>query len=89
LSFCKKNRRDLFLKFCDRTGFIRTRKSLHAVIEEIRKELSNHTGYANQPYRVVNSIPIPACKFGRAKFHKTFIPMELLLEDVFSKKKLT
>jgi hypothetical protein len=70
--FCKKNMRDLFPKFCDRTRFNRTRRNLHAVIEEIRKELSILTDYAKQPYRIVDSIPIPVCKFGRAKFHKTF-----------------
>ena len=72
LGFCKKNMRDLFPKFCDRTRFNRTRRNLHAVIEEIRKELSNLTDYAQQLYRIVDSIPIPVCKFGRAKFHKTF-----------------
>lgn len=70
--FCKKNMRDLFPRFCDRTRFNRTRRNLHAVIEEIRKELSRVTDYAHQPYRIVDSIPIPVCKFGRAKFHKTF-----------------
>jgi hypothetical protein len=70
--FCKKNLRDLFARFCDRTRFNKTRRNLHAIIEEIRKELSNLTDYAQQPYRIVDSIPIPVCKFGRAKFHKTF-----------------
>lgn len=70
--FCKKNLRDLFPRFCDRTRFNRTRRNLHAVIKEIRKELSNLTDYVQQPYRIVDSIPIPVCKFGRAKFHKTF-----------------
>lgn len=72
LGFCKKNMRDLFPRFCDRTRFNRTRRNLHAVIEEIRKELSKLTDYAQQPYRIVDSIPIPVCKFGRARFHKTF-----------------
>jgi len=44
--FCKKNMRDLFPRFCDRTRFNRIRRNLHAVIEEIRKELSNLTNYA-------------------------------------------
>ena len=70
--FCKKNMRGLFPRFCDRTRFYRTRRNLHAVIEEIRKELSKLTGYAIEPYRIVDSIPIPVCKFGRATFHKTF-----------------
>jgi hypothetical protein len=72
LDFCKKNMRDLFPRFCDRTRFNQTRRNLHAVIEEIRKELSNLTDYAKQPYRIVDSIPIPVCKFGRAMSRKTF-----------------
>jgi hypothetical protein len=70
--FCKKNMRDLFPKLCDRTRFNRTRRNLHAVIEEIRKELSILTDYIHNPYRIIDSIPIPVCKFGRAHFHKTF-----------------
>ena len=35
--FCKKNMKDLFPKLCDRSRFNRTRRNLHAVIEEIRK----------------------------------------------------
>ena len=71
-NFCKKNMRDLFPKLCDRSRFNRTRRNLHAVIEEIRKELSSLTKLAKQPYRIIDSIPIPVCKFGRARFHKTF-----------------
>lgn len=70
--FCKKNMKDLFPKFCDRTRFNRTRRNLHAVIEEIQKELSKLTELAIQPYRIIDSIPIPVCKFGRARFHKAF-----------------
>ena len=70
--FCKKNMRDLFPRFCHRTRFNRTRRNLQAVIEEIRKELSKLTDYVKQPYRIVDSMPIPVCKFGRARFHKIF-----------------
>lgn len=69
--FCKKNMKDLFPRLCDRTRFNRTRRNLHAVIEEIRKELSSLTELADQPYRIIDSMPIPVCKFGRARFHKT------------------
>lgn len=72
LGFCRKNLRDLFPKFCDRTRFNRTRRGLHAVIDEIRKELTSLLGYQSQSVRVIDSIPIPVCKFGRAHFHKTF-----------------
>lgn len=70
--FCIKNMKDLFPKLCDRPRFNRTRRNLHAIIEEIRKELSLLTELAYQPYRIVDSIPIPVCKFGRARFHRAF-----------------
>lgn len=72
LAFCKRNMRDLFPKFCDRTRFNRIHRSLHTVIEAIRKEVIKLTEYADQTYRIVDSIPIPVRKFGRAHFHKTF-----------------
>ncbi|MEW9124849.1 MAG: IS982 family transposase, partial [Thermotaleaceae bacterium] len=40
LGFCNKNLRDLFPRFCSRTRFNRTRRALHSVIDEIRKELT-------------------------------------------------
>lgn len=70
--FCKKNLKDLFPRFCDRTRFNRTRRGLHAIIDEIRKEITSMLGFNNDPYRIIDSIPIPVCKFGRARFHKTF-----------------
>jgi hypothetical protein len=84
--FCKKNMRDLFPRFCDRTRFNRTRRNIHAVIEEIRKELSKLTSYATEPYRIVDSISIPVCKFGRATFHKTFRGYGATYGDCPSKK---
>lgn len=70
--FCMRNMRDLFPNFCDRTRFNRIHRSLHTVIEEIRKEVVKLTEYSYQSYRIIDSIPIPVCKFGRAHFHKTF-----------------
>lgn len=72
IGFCRRNLRDLFPKFCDRTRFNRTRRALHAVIDEIRKQLSCILGYQNESVRIVDSIPIPVYKFGRAHFHKSF-----------------
>lgn len=71
-NFCKKNFNDLFPKLCDRSRFNRVRRGLHAVIDEIRKEIGRITTLPEQRYRIIDSIPIPVCKFGRAKFHKTF-----------------
>jgi len=71
-NFCKKNLRHLFPKFCDRTRFNRTRRSLHKVIEEIMNKTIFLLGYEHDPHRIADSMPIPVCKFGRARFHKTF-----------------
>lgn len=70
--FCRRNLRDLFPKFCDRTRFNRTRRSLHSVIDEIRKQLTCILGYQYESVRIVDSIPISVYKFGRAYFHKSF-----------------
>lgn len=70
--FSKKNLRELFPNFCTRTRFHRTRKSLFKVVEQIRKELTTYLNYQYEQYRVVDSMPLPVCKFGRAHFNKTF-----------------
>ncbi|WP_353097795.1 IS982 family transposase, partial [Tissierella praeacuta] len=72
LGFCRNNLKDLFPKFCERTRFNRTRKALHAVIDEIRKQLACILVYPNESVRIIDSIPITVCKFGRAYFHKSF-----------------
>ena len=56
-SYCKRNYRDLFPNFCDRTRFNRTRRGLHSTINEIRKGLSNIMSLPQSPYRIVDSIP--------------------------------
>ncbi len=42
------------------------------VIESIRHTLTTILGYNEDLFRVLDSMPIYACKFGRAHFHKTF-----------------
>jgi len=70
--FCKKNLTDLFPKFCDRTRFNRTRRSLFKIIELIHAKLSQLLGYCDSKLRIVDSMPLPVCHFGRARFHKTY-----------------
>ena len=69
-NFCVKNLSDLFPIFCDRTRFNRIRRNLQVVINEIRKEINRLV----QPteIQIIDSLPLPVCKFGRAAFHKTF-----------------
>lgn len=70
--YCKKNVRELFLKFPCRTRFNRTHRGLFKVIEIIRKGLNELLCTQYDNHRIVDSMPIYACKFGRAHFHKTF-----------------
>ncbi|ADL49849.1 IS982-like element ISClce1 family transposase [Clostridium cellulovorans] len=72
--FCSKNLRDLFPNFCSRTRFHRVRKSLFRVTDAIRKEFMKFLNYQYDRIRIVDSMPIPVCKFGRAHFHKSFKP---------------
>lgn len=74
LGFCRKNLTDLFPRFCTRTRFHRTRKSLFKAVEVIRKELRSFLNYQHNQVRIVDSMPIPVCDFGRAHFHKSFKP---------------
>lgn len=71
-NFVKKNLLDLFPKMCHRTRFNRTKRNLYSIIDEIRKSIGSFLGYRSEPIRIVDSIPIPVCKFGRAHFNKTF-----------------
>jgi hypothetical protein len=69
-NFCIRNLSDLFPEFCDRTRFNRIRRNLQAVINRIRKEINSLV----QPseIQIIDSLPLPVCKFGCAAFHKTF-----------------
>ncbi|WP_102401093.1 IS982 family transposase [Haloimpatiens massiliensis] len=72
VSYCKNNFKDLFPRFCNRSRFNRTRRALMKVIESIRNTLTSILGYTEDYFRIIDSMPIYACKFGRAHFHKTF-----------------
>lgn len=72
IGYCKKNLRELFPNFSCGTRFNKTRTALFKVIESIRKKLSEILCIHYDNHRIVDSMPIYACKFGRAHFHKTF-----------------
>ena len=69
-SFCKKNLNDLFPVFCERSRFNRIRRNLHAVIRRCYEEITILV--SDSPVKIVDSMPLPVCKFGRAHFHKTY-----------------
>ena len=65
--FCRKNLSDLFPHFCERSRVNRIHRNLHSVINEIRRA-SN----VISDTQIVDSLPLPVCKFGRAHYHKTY-----------------
>lgn len=71
-NFVKKNFKDLFPNICDRTRFNRTKRNLYSVIREIQKYFSKMPIFANDSIRIIDSMPIPVCKFARAYFSKCF-----------------
>ena len=68
-SFVKKNYRHLFPKMCDRSQFNRTRRNLMQVMNLIFTQVA--TNFKNEVL-IVDSFPLEVCKFGRAKFCKSF-----------------
>ncbi len=62
----------LFPNLGDRTRFNRTKRNLHSVIKEIREYISLYMQSYSNNIRVIDSMPIPVCKFGRAHFSKCF-----------------
>ena len=71
-NFVKKNYCDLFPNIGDRTRFNRTKRNLYKVILEIQKYLSNLPIFKYDDIRIIDSIPIPVCKFARSYFSKLF-----------------
>ena len=62
----------LFPKLGDRTRFNRTRRNLHAIIKEIREYISLYMQCDYDNIRVIDSLSIPVCEFGRGHFSKCF-----------------
>lgn len=71
-SFVKRNYRHLFPKLCSRTRFNRTRRALLQVTELLRQKLIQSFPIPSSRYFVVDSFPLPVCRFGRARFCHSF-----------------
>src|SRR5699024_11380189 len=61
-----------FPRLGDRTRFNRTKRNLPSVISKIRESISEIMQFTSDNIRIIDSMPIPACKFGRAHFSKYF-----------------
>lgn len=71
-SFVKRNYRHLFPRLCSRTRFNRTRGALLQVTELLRQKLTHSFPIPTSRYFVMDSFPLPVCKFGRARYCRSF-----------------
>lgn len=71
-SFVKRNYLHLFPKLCSRTRFNRTRRALLPVTEFLFQKLPSACSLPSSRYFVVDSFPLPVCKFGRARYTRCF-----------------
>ena len=70
-SFVKRNFRHLFPRLCCRTRLNRTRRALLQVTE-LRQKLAQSFPIPSSRYFVIDSFPLPVCKFGRARYCRSF-----------------
>ena len=71
-SFVKRNYRHLFPHLCCRTRFNRTRRALLQATELLRQKLAQSFPIPDSRYFVIDSFPLPVCKFGRARYCRSF-----------------
>lgn len=71
-SFRKRNYHHLFPTLCSRSRFNRTRRVLLQTTELLRKKLSCVFPIPASRYFVVDSFPLAVCKFGRARYCRSF-----------------
>ena len=71
-SFVKRNYRHLFPHLCCRTRFNRTRRALLQVTELLRQKLAQSFPIPDSRYFVIDSFPLPVCKFGHARYCRSF-----------------
>lgn len=71
-SFVKRNYRHLFPRLCSRTRFNRTRRALLQTAELLRQQLVQSFPIPISRYFVIDSFPLPVCKFGRARYCRSF-----------------
>lgn len=69
----KKNYHFLFPNLCSRTRFHRRHNALLQVMELLREKSLCLLGIESDSFGIVDSFPLPVCKFARAAFHRTFL----------------
>ena len=71
-SFVKKNYRHLFPNLCSRSRFNRTRRALLHTTELLRQKMISVFPIPFSQYFVIDSFPLAVCKFGRARYCRSF-----------------
>ena len=71
-SFVKRNYRHLFPNLCCRTRFNRTRRAILQVTELLRQKIGQVFPVPHSRYFVIDSFPLPVCRFGRARYCRSF-----------------
>lgn len=71
-SFVKKNYRHLFPQLCSRSRFNRTRRALMQTTELLRQKMISAFTIPFSPYFIIDSFPLAVCKFGRARYCRSF-----------------
>lgn len=71
-NFVKKNFKELFPQMGDISRFNRTKRNLYTTIQLIQRKFFELTNMHRSSINIVDSIPIPVSKFGRAYFSKCF-----------------
>ena len=71
-SFVKKNYRHLFPQLCSRSRFNRTRRALMQTTELLRQKMISAFPIPFSPYFIIDSFPLAVCKFGRARYCRSF-----------------
>lgn len=71
-SFVKRNYRHLFPKLCCRSRFNRTRRALLQTTDLLRQKMISVFNIPFSQYFVIDSFPLAVCKFGRARYCRSF-----------------
>lgn len=71
-SFVKKNYHHLFPNLCSRSRFNRTRRALLKTTELLRQKMISVFSIPFSQYFVIDSFPLAVCKFGRARYCRSF-----------------
>lgn len=71
-SFVKKNYRHLFPNLCSRSRFNRTRRALLPTTDLLRQKMFAVFSIPFSKYFVIDSFPLAVCKFGRARYCRSF-----------------